>query len=374
METWHPLGPAVVISAFNFPVAVWAWNAALALVCGDTVLWKPSEKTPLSALAMQRSARAGRRTASGSARGSHQRRGPGGPTRRACCSTSRRCRSSPPPASTAHGTSRAPRRLRRVSCARILELGGNNAAIVAPSADLPSPSVPSLFAAVGTAGQRCTSLRRLFVERSVYAAAAGATAARLREGERRQPAEGGHAGRPADRSAGFQECRRRSHALAPTRSGCTGGERVLEREHPDAFYVRPALVAMRTQTDIVLEETFAPILYVHALRHARPGDRAAQRVASGPVVRRSSPMICARRKRFLSRRGLRLRHRQRQHRYLGRRDRRRVRRREGHRRRPRVRLRCVEGVHAARDQHDQLLARAAARAGDPVRGRVGIQR
>ncbi len=272
METWHPLGPAVVISAFNFPVAVWAWNAALALVCGDTVLWKPSEKTPLTALAMNASAASVPATAWRMCPRISISWCSAAPTRRACCWTSRRFGSSPLPARRAWDES-SPRRLRQRFMRTILELGGNNAAIVAPSADLALAERAILFAAVGTAGQRCTSLRRLIVERSVYEP----LLARLRQVYAKVSVgnpleEGTLVGPLIDQRAftGMQD------ALARARGDALwvqGGERVLEREHPDAFYVRPALVAMRTQTDIVLEETFAPILY------AMPYDTLDQAIA-----------------------------------------------------------------------------------------------
>ncbi len=178
METWHPLGVVGVISAFNFPVAVWAWNAALALVCGDSVVWKPSEKTPLTALAVhallgRAIARFGatRRTASPaccSAAATSARRA-GRPSRVALVSAT---------GSTAMGRAVAPRLAARFA-RQLLELGGNNAAIVAPSADLDLALRGIAFAAMGTAGQRCTTLRRLFVHESVYDGLRAAAEARL---------------------------------------------------------------------------------------------------------------------------------------------------------------------------------------------------
>ncbi|MBS0333181.1 MAG: aldehyde dehydrogenase family protein, partial [Proteobacteria bacterium] len=167
METWHPLGVVGVISAFNFPVAVWSWNAALAFVCGDPVVWKPSEKTPLTALAVQ--ALFERACA---------KFGPDAP---ACLSTvviggrdvGEALTDHPKvplvsaTGSTAMGRAVAPRLAARFARA-LLELGGNNAAIVAPSADLDLTLRGVAFAAMGTAGQRCTTLRRLFVHDSIY--------------------------------------------------------------------------------------------------------------------------------------------------------------------------------------------------------------
>jgi aldehyde dehydrogenase (NAD+) len=171
METWHPLGVCGVISAFNFPVAVWSWNAALALVCGNAVVWKPSEKTPLTALAVHsialRAINKFNATSNDAPAGLLElligKRDIGevlvGDSRIKVLSAT---------GSTAMGKSVAPRLATRFARA-ILELGGNNAAIVCPSADLDLTLRAIAFSAMGTAGQRCTSLRRLFVHDSVYA-------------------------------------------------------------------------------------------------------------------------------------------------------------------------------------------------------------
>jgi aldehyde dehydrogenase (NAD+) len=164
-ETWHPLGPVAVISAFNFPVAVWSWNAALALVCGDPVVWKPSERTPLTAIA----------TTSLHARAAERHGGVpeglfelviGGADRAVQLAADTRVPLVSATGSTAMGKAIAPHIAGRLGRS-LLELGGNNAAIVAPSADLDLVVRAVLFSAVGTAGQRCTSLRRLIVHRSV---------------------------------------------------------------------------------------------------------------------------------------------------------------------------------------------------------------
>ncbi|MCA3728774.1 MAG: aldehyde dehydrogenase family protein, partial [Phenylobacterium sp.] len=167
METWHPLGVVGVISAFNFPVAVWAWNAALAFVCGDSVVWKPSEKTPLTALAVQ--ALFERAAA---------RFGPdappdlsvlllGGAEVGEVLVDHPRVPLVSATGSTAMGRKVAPRLAARFARA-LLELGGNNAAILTPSADLDLAIRAVAFSAMGTAGQRCTTLRRLFVHEAVY--------------------------------------------------------------------------------------------------------------------------------------------------------------------------------------------------------------
>jgi len=259
METWHPLGVTGVISAFNFPVAVWSWNAALALVCGNSVVWKPSEKTPLTALATQAiferaAARAGDvpRNLSSLLIGDAV-------TGQALVDSSLVPLVSAT-GSTAMGRAVAPRLAQRFARA-ILELGGNNAAIVCLSADLDLVLRAVSFAAMGTAGQRCTTLRRLIVHESIY----DVLVSRLRRvyGSVRigDPRESGTLVGPLiDRRAfeGMQQALDKARA-----SGATihGGERIAS-EWPDAFYVRPALVQVRAQDEVVRHETFAPILYI----------------------------------------------------------------------------------------------------------------
>ncbi len=261
METWHPLGVVGVISAFNFPVAVWSWNAALAFVCGDAVVWKPSEKAPLAALATQRlleraCARFGEpRWAAlsqllvGDARlGEVLADHPRVPLVSAT-------------GSTRMGRAVAPRVAQRFGRC-ILELGGNNAIVVTPSADLELAVRAILFAAVGTAGQRCTTARRLIVHEDV--------AAPLLERLRRayaslrigHPLEAGTLVGPLiDRSA-FDAMQSALEQARREGGRVEGGERVLSERFPEAWYVRPALVEMPAQTAVVRHETFAPILYV----------------------------------------------------------------------------------------------------------------
>jgi aldehyde dehydrogenase (NAD+) len=260
METWAPLGVTAVVTAFNFPVAVWAWNAALALVCGDAVVWKPSEKTPLSALAvMGLFARAARRfgevpdglaaLAIGGREGAEVL---AGHPRVALVSATGSC---------AMGKALAPVIAARLGRS-LLELGGNNAAIVRPSADLDLTVRAVLFAAVGTAGQRCTSLRRLIVHPAVkrpLVERLRAAMARLRIGDPRQT--GTLVGPLIDRQAFL--CMQEALASAAAEGGvCWGGERVAVGGWEDAWYVRPALVEMPEQGDTMRRETFAPILSV----------------------------------------------------------------------------------------------------------------
>ena len=168
METWHPLGPVGVISAFNFPVAVWSWNFALAIVCGDSVVWKPSEKTPLTALACAEIlAQAVKRFEGGAPDGLLEVLIGAREVGDALVSDTR------VPLISATGSCRMGREVAPKVAARLgrtlLELGGNNGMIVAPTADLEMAVRAVLFSAVGTAGQRCTSLRRLIVHESIYA-------------------------------------------------------------------------------------------------------------------------------------------------------------------------------------------------------------
>ena len=259
-ETWHPAGVCGVISAFNFPVAVWAWNAALALTCGDPVIWKPSEKTPLSALAAQQILeRALVRFGDVPATLSQVVIGR--------ADVGEALVASPNVAIiSATGSTRMGRAVGPAVAARfgkcILELGGNNAMIVAESADIDMALRAIVFSAVGTAGQRCTSLRRLIVHESVH----DALVARLKRvyaglpiGD---PLKSGTLVGPLIDAAAF---RRMSEALmeAKAQGGrVAGGERALETDYPNAYYVHPAIVEMPRQTAIVREETFAPILYV----------------------------------------------------------------------------------------------------------------
>ena len=264
METWHPLGPIGVISAFNFPVAVWAWNFAVAVVCGDPVVWKPSEKTPLCALAChQILARAA--ASFGEAPDGLCEIVIGGADIGEALVGDRRL-----PLISATGSTRMGRQVGPAVAARLgrtlLELGGNNAMIVAASADLELALRAILFSAVGTAGQRCTTLRRLIVHDDVY----DALVPRLRSAYRSVAvgdplAEGTLVGPLVDRDA-FERMHYALGRAAAEGGTVHGGERLDEDRHPDAFYVRPAIVEMPAQTVTVTEETFAPVLYVMRYR------------------------------------------------------------------------------------------------------------
>ena len=259
-ESWHPLGVVGVISAFNFPVAVWAWNATLALVCGNAVLWKPSEKTPLTALACQRIfERAVARF--GDAPADLLQVVNGGRD------VGEALVASPlVPIVSATGSTRMGREVALKVAERfarpILELGGNNAMIVAPSADLDMAVRAIVFSAVGTCGQRCTTLRRLIVHKDVRDTLLPRLKAAYASVPIGNPLESGVLVGPLN-DKGAYEGMQRALEQAKTDGGVvTGGGRALADQYPDAWYVQPAIVEMPGQTDIVRHETFAPILYV----------------------------------------------------------------------------------------------------------------
>ncbi|WBO61886.1 L-piperidine-6-carboxylate dehydrogenase [Streptomyces camelliae] len=259
-ETWHPLGVVAVISAFNFPAAVWSWNTAIALVCGDTVIWKPSELTPLTSLACDHLlARAAAET--GAPRAVH-RLLLGDRTVGEKLVDDARVALVSATGSTRMGREVGPRVAARFGRS-LLELGGNNAAIVAPSADLDLAVPAIVFAAAGTAGQRCTTLRRLIVHRDI----ADTLIERLTAAYTRLPI-----GNPFDDTTLVGPLISTS-ALDAMHSALTrvqaqggkilaGGNRRLATAAPAAAYTEPVLVRVDEQTDVVREETFAPILYV----------------------------------------------------------------------------------------------------------------
>jgi len=261
MEQWHPLGPVGVITSFNFPVAVWAWNAALALVCGNPVIWKPSEKTPLTALAVQALFERAAARIDGNPPGLSTVL-IGGHDIGEILVNDPRVPLVSATGSTAMGRNVGPRLAQRFARS-ILELGGNNASIVCPSANLDLALRAIAFAAIGTAGQRCTSLRRLFVHHSIY----DAFVTRLKQVYASVQIGDPLASEdvlvgPLIDEAAFQNMQR---ALADVRTQggvVHGGERTHEDRHPAAYYVRPALAEMPAHVGPVLRETFAPILYV----------------------------------------------------------------------------------------------------------------
>lgn len=262
METWHPLGVVGVISAFNFPVAVWAWNFALAIVCGNAVVWKPSEKTPLAALACQalfekvlaRFDGAPKHLSQvligtkdvGEVMVNH-------PQVALISATG----------STRMGREVGPKVANRFGRV-ILELGGNNAVIVTPSADLDLVVRGVIFAAVGTAGQRCTSTRRLIVHQSIrdeVVARLKKVYAKLTVGD---PVNSKCLVGPLIDELAFEGMQKALNSAKEEGGKIFGGERLHEKDMPNAYYVQPAIVEMDAQTTTVCHETFAPILYVMA--------------------------------------------------------------------------------------------------------------
>ena len=255
METWHPLGVVGVISAFNFPAAVWSWNAALALVCGDTVVWKPSEKTALVAVATTAlAARAARNV--------------GAPENLNVLVLTDAAGAQPlvdsplVPLISATGSERMGAAIGPRVAARfgrsILELGGNNAAVVTPSADLDLAVRGIVFAAAGTAGQRCTTMRRLIVHESI----ADQLASVYRGLAVGNPFEESALVGPLIDEQSFSAMQSAlTQAAADGGTVVVGGERV-ETSSGNGYHVRPAVVRMPAQSEVVRRETFAPILYV----------------------------------------------------------------------------------------------------------------
>ncbi|WP_298866644.1 aldehyde dehydrogenase family protein [uncultured Gimesia sp.] len=264
MEQWHPLGPVGIISAFNFPVAVWAWNAMLAFVCGDSVIWKPSEKTPLCAIACQQIVNdvaqnfpeapdgisnllIGRANI-GKALSEHHEI----------------------PLISATGSVPMGRAVAQTVASRLgrslLELGGNNAMIVTESADLEMTVRSALFSAVGTCGQRCTTLRRLIVHENI----ADQLITSLKNAYQRLPignplTEGTLVGPLVDQAA--LDAMQQALKTAKKQGGIVHfGHQLVEEDTAKGCYVHPAIVEMESQTDIVQQETFAPILYVMRYR------------------------------------------------------------------------------------------------------------
>jgi aldehyde dehydrogenase (NAD+) len=260
MEQWHPLGPVAVITAFNFPMAVWAWNATIALVCGDSVIWKPSEKAAMCAQAAHAVlAEAGcPEGLSQLMQGGHE-------------AGNRLAESPDIPLVSATGSVAMGKVVAATVGARLgrslLELGGNNAAILTPSADLQVALPAIVFSAVGTAGQRCTTLRRLIVHESILDDVTRRLSdayGRLTVGDPRE--EGVLVGPLIDERAGVSMRAALDGALEQGGVVVCGGERVMEGVPGGGFYARPAIVQVAGNLDIVCEETFAPILYTMGYR------------------------------------------------------------------------------------------------------------
>ncbi|GGE47135.1 aldehyde dehydrogenase [Primorskyibacter flagellatus] len=258
METWHPLGVVGIITAFNFPCAPWCWNSALALVCGDPVIWKPSEKTPLTALACQ--AVLDRALARfGDAPEGLSQVLVGGPEVGETLVESENVALISATGSTRMGRIVGPKVAARFGKC-ILELGGNNAGIVCPSADMDMALRAIAFGAMGTAGQRCTTMRRLFVHESVYDQIVPALVKAYGSVTVGNPLEtSALVGPLIDKAAfdGMGAALEEAKALGGTVHGGTRAD-----VEGNGYYVHPALVEMPVHDGPVLRETFAPILYV----------------------------------------------------------------------------------------------------------------
>ncbi|HEX5068823.1 MAG TPA: aldehyde dehydrogenase family protein [Vicinamibacterales bacterium] len=257
MEQWHPLGPIAVITAFNFPVAVWSWNAAIAAVCGDPVIWKPAEPTPLTAIAVQHIAN--RVMADHNVSGLFNLVvGPGRVIGEQLLQDHRL------PLVSFTGSTAVGKRVAEVVAGRfgrtILELGGNNAIVVTEDARMDLAVRAIVFGAVGTAGQRCTSTRRIIAHRSIAGALTEKLVAAYRSVPIGDPLESGVLMGPLvtpeavnDMFAAIDQ------AKADGGTVVSGGKR---RPEIGAQFVEPTIIRMPKQTDIVRRETFAPILYV----------------------------------------------------------------------------------------------------------------
>jgi len=255
MEQWQPLGVVGIISAFNFPAAVWAWNSALAAVCGDSTLWKPSEKTPLTAIACIRLAEKVCRDCGVNPAVFSLVVGDG-PSVGELLAHDQRL-----PLISATGSTRMGRRVGEVVAKRfgrsLLELGGNNAIIVTASADLKLAQRAILFGAVGTAGQRCTSTRRLFVHEAIRKQFTAALVAAYQSLPIGSPLDAGTLVGPLIDEAAVQAMQD-----AITRLKRHGGKVLFGGGRLGGTYVTPCLAEARNEWPVVQQETFAPILYV----------------------------------------------------------------------------------------------------------------
>jgi aldehyde dehydrogenase (NAD+) len=258
METWHPMGVVAAISAFNFPVAVWSWNAALAFVCGNSVVWKPSEKTPLTAVAVQALFQRAMRRFGGNAPAGLSQLVIGDRECGRALVDDERVALVSATGSTRMGRDVAERCAKRLARS-ILELGGNNGMIVTPSADLDLATRAIVFSAVGTAGQRCTTLRRLFVHESVYDSLTPRLKKIYESLPVGNPLQPGTLVGPLIDGLAFRAMQQTLEQARADGGKVHGGGRA---QGGDGYYVHPALVEMPSQTRIMHRETFAPVLYV----------------------------------------------------------------------------------------------------------------
>jgi len=259
-EQWHPLGIVGIISAFNFPVAVWSWNTALAWVCGDACIWKASEKTPLTAVACQNIAN----------RVFEKNNVPKGIS---CLITGDykigelMTNDSRIPLISATGSIRMGKIVAQAVAKRLgkslLELGGNNAIIVTPDADIKNTVIGAVFGAVGTCGQRCTSTRRLIVHDSIYDTVKEAIVNAYKQIRIGNPLdENNHVGPLIDKDAVDNYLNALEKAKTEGGNILVEGEVLEGKGYESGCYVKPAIVEAENHFEIVQEETFAPILYI----------------------------------------------------------------------------------------------------------------
>ena len=311
LEQWQPLGPIGIITAFNFPVAVWAWNAVIAAVCGDTLIWKPSPLTPLCAVAVQRDRRPSCFARMVAREFSISASAEPPTSARPCWLTSVSLLIS------ATGSCRMGRRASEVVGRRlgrtILELGGNNAIIITPSADLELALRATAFAAIGTAGQRCTSVRRLIVHESFTIRSSIAWPRSMPAIAIGEPWLDGILMGPLISEQAVTNMMAALDAARTQGGEIVRGGRRLDRP---GFFVEPALVKARPGMPIVAEETFAPILYVMSYQTLDQAIAIQNCVEQG-LTSAIFTNDLREAEEFLSAVGLGLRHRQRQHRHLG---------------------------------------------------------
>jgi aldehyde dehydrogenase (NAD+) len=285
MEQWHPLGVVGIISAFNFPVAVWAWNSALATVCGNAVIWKPSELTPLTAIATTKIAeKVCRKNEVDPAIFSLAIGGPQNVGK--LLVNDRRVSLVSATGSTRMGREVGQEVAKRLGRS-LLELGGNNAIIVAPSANLDLAVRGIVFGAVGTAGQRCTSTRRVFAHESILEELTARLIAGYQQVKIGNPLEPGVLMGPLITTKAVKAMQ--AALVRLHREGgkvLYGGEPLKGREYPGGHYVRPCIATARSDFKIVQEETFAPILYVmsyHGLHEAMAAHNAVPQGLSSAI-------------------------------------------------------------------------------------------
>ena len=268
-ERWHPKGVVGIISAFNFPVAVWMWNLALSIVCGNANIWKPSEKTILSAIAAHaiwdKATQAFERETGQKVPGFLSQLLLGDRAVGEALVADPRVSLISATGSCAMGRAVQAEVAKTLGRTALLELGGNNAVVITPSAPMPLTLESTLFGAIGTAGQRCTTTRRLFIQQAVFdkiwphlKRAYG----ELDSATIGDPREAGTLIGPLIDKDAFDHMQSALQRARAEGGEVIGGERIHSDKGTDAFYVRPAIVRMPSQTDVVMHEVFAPILYV----------------------------------------------------------------------------------------------------------------